>query len=207
MNKNSIKVLITIFLIIIILGGIIYLFNREDKDGEQTTGETLENEQENIEDEETEERKFEEEVTTPLSNSNAPAGTNVFNTFNITADDNYNLIEEWENHDDTGLKFIKITSYSEYTKIKESLTNLREMTKEDFINYFIIIVVNKDTNYIPKFERLQHNEKNREEVNLCFNKKEQEDSNSVYNGSWIVMTNKYDKYKFNFVYSEESIYE
>ena len=164
MNKNSVKIILTIFLIIVIIGVIAYLLNKKDSNLEQTTGETLENEQESVANKEIEERNFEEEVTTSLSNSNAPAGTNVFNTFNITKDDNYNIINEWENHESTGLRFIKITSYSEYRKIKEALTNLREMAKEDFINYFMIVVINEDTNYIPKFEKVQHNEKNREEV-------------------------------------------
>lgn len=200
MNKNFIKAIIIIFFIIIILGGVSYLLNKKDTKEEKPAIETLKSGEENIDNQE---RKFEKEVTTPLSDSKAPAGAFVYNTFKITTSDNYNLIKDWENDDKTELRYIKITSYNEYTKVKESIGNLRKMTKEDFINYFMIIVVNEDISYIPKFEKLQHNNKNSEKADLIFHKQKQEEKDYVYNGSWVIMANKYDKYELNIKYSEE----
>ena len=206
MNKNFIKVLIAIFLIMIILGGALYFFDRNNTDAEQTIGDALESNQENTENEEIEERKFEEELTTPLSNSNAPAGSYVHNTFDVTSDDKIDIIEDWKEDNESGLKYRKITSYSEYLKIKEALSNIREMTKDDFINYFMVIFINQDTNYVPKFEKV---ECNRSEgiARILIYKKARESNDSDYNGSWVVMPNNNDKYEFSIIYSEQSINE
>lgn len=200
MIKKTIKVLFIIILFFIILVfGIVYI--QKDTNSEKLLSKAVKNNQENIESQEKEmlERKFEDEVTVPLSNSKIPSGYSVYNTFNVTLDDESNIIEKWKTDENTGLKYIKITSYSEYKNIKESLNGLREMTKEDFVNYFMIIVINENIEYVPKFEKLKH-EEDRETISLNFCKEKQENTDVVYNGSWIVMPNSYDRYKLNMIY-------
>lgn len=212
MDKKYMKVIIVLMIIIILslIGIIIY---KEVIIAKKNVKETLGNNQENIKDaelpeeskEDTEkenkemERRFDEKVTVPISNSKAPAGGTIFNKFSITEEDKYAIIENWQQDDITRLKYKKITSYEEYLQIKESLGEIREMTKEDFINYFMIIVVDIDKENIPRFERRTISDNNKTII-FNFYKEKQEDNNIIYNGSWIVAPNIYDKKEIKYIY-------
>lgn len=211
MDKKYMKVII--MLIIIILSLTTVIIYKEIIQAKRNTQEILGKNQENVKNAEVLEnkqednnkdnneieRKFEEKVTVPLSNAKAPIGSTVFNKFSIAEDDKFEIIEDWQQDEVTRLKYKKITSYEEYLQIKEKLSEIREMTKEDFINYFMIIVVDIDKEYIPKFERRTSSDNNKTII-FNFYKEKQEDNNVIYNGSWIVAPNIDDQKEIEYIY-------
>ena len=88
-------------------------------------------------------RIFDEEPKVSVSNSNTQPGTCVYKAFNIFKNekvetDNFSIRNE--------LSFKKIVSYDEYLKYKNMWSGIRELTQEDFINYYLILVIDKNPN-------------------------------------------------------------
>lgn len=96
-----------------------------------------------IEDNTNTSRIFDEEPKVSVSNSNTQPGTCVYKAFNVLENekmetDNFLIRNE--------LNFKKIVSYDEYLKYKNMWSGIRELTQEDFINYYLILVIDKNPN-------------------------------------------------------------
>lgn len=88
-------------------------------------------------------RIFDKEPKVAVSNSNTEPGTCVYKAFNILEKekmetDNFIIRNE--------LCFKKVVSYDEYLKYKNMWSGIRELTQEDFINYYLILVIDKNPN-------------------------------------------------------------
>ena len=88
-------------------------------------------------------RIFDKEPNVAVSNSNTEPGTCVYKAFNIFENekmetDKFSIRNE--------LSFKKVISYDEYLKYKSMWNGIRELTQEDFINYYLILVIVKNPN-------------------------------------------------------------
>lgn len=99
-------------------------------------------------------RLFKSNIQVPVSNSTSPAGFTVFKPFNIS-NQKLNLNNFYQQND---LYLKKIISYDEYLKYKKEIPELRDLTVDDFVNYYLIILVSKDTNCTYTFEKSEIND-------------------------------------------------
>lgn len=88
-------------------------------------------------------RIFDKEPIVAVSNSNTEPGTCVYKAFNVLKTEELQ-INEFSVRDE--LCFKKIISYNEYLKYKNMWSGIRELTQEDFINYYLILVIDKNPN-------------------------------------------------------------
>lgn len=88
-------------------------------------------------------RIFDKDPTVAVSNSNTEPGTCIYKAFNVLKTEELQ-IEEFSVRDE--LCFKKIISYNEYLKYKNMWSGIRELTKEDFFNYYLILIVDKNYN-------------------------------------------------------------
>ena len=79
-----------------------------------------------------------DEPNVAVSNSNTEPGTTVFKSFNVFESPDTQLRDfSFSN----GVYYKKIISYNEYLKYKGIWSEMRELTQEDFINYYLIIAI------------------------------------------------------------------
>ncbi len=141
-------------------------------------------------------RIFESNIPVAVSNSNYQPGHTVYNTFSVAKNSEIDTSIFTQNN---GLYLKKITSYVEYLKYKENLPELRELTEDDFIYYYLVILLTDkiDTQYT--YSRLRETD---EVLNVLVRKSNllnvSEDSDILYNGLYMVIPNCSD-------YPEENI--
>lgn len=99
-------------------------------------------------------RLFDPENDVPVSNAEHRGNKIIFKSF-FSYDDSINL-DDFSTSDE--LYYKKIISYSEYQKYKELIPELRTLTENDFINYYLIIAMSKDIEHIYMFNRLDETE-------------------------------------------------
>ncbi|MBR3614658.1 MAG: hypothetical protein IKL55_05730 [Clostridia bacterium] len=120
----------------------------------------------------------------PVSNSNSRGTKNVFKSFFA-----YNEIELESFSSNNELYYKKITSYEEYNKYKSLIPELRTLTENDFINYYLIIVLSKDIEHIYMFNDLIENE-NSLNLELLKNKILSENTQTpIFSGVAIILPN------------------
>ena len=96
-------------------------------------------------------RLFKSNIDIAVSNSTYAPGTPVFKQFKVN---NKNLnLENFTLTDGIYLK--KVTSYQDYLKYKKELPELRDLTEQDFVNYYLIIFISPGFEYSYTFEKIK----------------------------------------------------
>lgn len=90
------------------------------------------------------ERLFNSANSVPVSNAEHRGNGTVFKSF--FAYDNSIVLDTFSIQDEFYYK--KIISYAEYEKYKKLIPELRTLTENDFINYYLVIAMSKDIDYI-----------------------------------------------------------
>lgn len=98
------------------------------------------------------ERQFNSLSDVPVSNSNGRGNKIVFKSF-FAYDDSLDLNEFTAASEE--LYFKKIISYEEYFKYKELIPELRTLTEDDFVNYYLIIALSKNIDSIYMFNKIE----------------------------------------------------
>ena len=89
-----------------------------------------------------------------VSNSDPKGNKIVFKSF-FAYDTNIRL-DNFQTNDEFYYK--KITSYVEYEQYKKIIPELRTLTENDFINYYLIIAMSKSTDYVYMFNKVEEEE-------------------------------------------------
>lgn len=139
-------------------------------------------------------RVFKENITVPVSNSTYPAGTTIFKSFNIYKE-NIDL-EDFILQDELYMK--KVDSYNDYLKYKEQFEELRELTEDDFVNYYLVIVISEDNTSTLTFNKTESNNAYLNLHVLQSDSLVDEDNKPYYTGLAIIIPNNTD-------YSESNI--
>ena len=98
-------------------------------------------------------RLFNPANSVPVSNAEHRGNGIIFKAFFA-----YNNIDLSSFSADEEFYYKKIISYSEYQQYKELIPELRTLTENDFINYYLIIAMSKNTDYIYMFNKLYETE-------------------------------------------------
>lgn len=145
-------------------------------------------------------RIFDKEPTVAVSNSNTEPGTCVYKAFDVLDTEELHIDEFTVSN---GLCFKKIVSYDEYLKYKNMWSGIRELTKEDFSNYYLILIIDKNPNENETytFKRLLVED---EYLNLNITKRGKnisEKQASIATGVAIIIPNRtdFDEDKINIV--------
>ena len=131
------------------------------------------------------ERLFNSDNDIPVSNSDPKGNKHIFKSFFA-----YNEYIHLENFiSKNNLYYKKITSYLEYLKYKEIIPELRTLTRDDFINYYLIIVMSDETDYTYMLEKIEHNE-NKLNLQILKNKSLSETPKTpIFSGVSIILPN------------------
>lgn len=139
------KLFIFIIILIAFIGGIcINHFISQQSQNNIDSSETQKNE-----------RVFDPLSDVPVSNSNTSGNKIVFKSF-FAYDEKLNLDEFSNNNEE--LFYKKIISFDEYLKYKELIPELRTLTEDDFIHYYLIIVISKNIDSIYMFNKLEESD-------------------------------------------------
>ena len=133
------------------------------------------------------EREFNSLSTVPVSNSSPTGNKIVFKSF-FAYDKSLNL-NEFSNSNNEELYFKKIISYGEYQKYKELIPELRTLTEDDFVNYYLIITISKNIDSIYMFNKLTETDGS---ISLEILKNQQLSTSEltpIYSGVAIVLPN------------------
>lgn len=107
-----------------------------------------------------------------ISGTDLKPGDTLIENVELLPNENLNFLNLTENS--FGIKSIELYTLESYNKFKEKYSNLRELTSEDFDNYWVTIAYNEgeSLNYINKYE-------NQETwiTNYIFTKKESKNKN------------------------------
>lgn len=135
-------------------------------------------------------RLFDNVANIPVSNSGYTAANYVFKSFYVY---NNNLkIDEFTNKDNFYLK--KIISYEEYLKFKELMPDIRALTENDFVNYYLLIALSSNLDYVYTLEEPKVSE-NSLDLNILQNKslsRPTSETTPTYSGVSIVVPNSSD---------------
>ena len=143
---------------------------------------------------------FDETVTEPVSESEAPVGEMVFKPFNISKNEKKINLNTWgETHAESDmdkLYYKKITDYEEYKELMNNYSKLRPLNESDFDNYFAVVVlsenVEKSLNYkFITYTDLSDDEKMMQ-INIDYKDNEIEDNQ--YSGLVVIMTRRHIDY-------------
>ena len=132
------------------------------------------------------ERQFNSLSDVPVSNSNTHGNKIVFKSFfayNNTLDLNEFIVANEE------LYFKKIISYEEYLKYKELIPELRTLTEDDFVNYYLIIALSKNIDSIYMFDKINESEKQLSLEILKNKKLSNQESTPLYSGVAVILPN------------------
>ena len=140
----------------------------------------------NINQNQKKERLFTQIPDVPVSNSNAATGKIIFKSF-FAYNNDIDLTEF--SVQDEGYYFKKIISYDDYQKYKELIPELRTLTEDDFINYYLIIALSKNIDSVYMFNKLEELD-NSILLKILKNKQLSPQSTSpIYSGIAIVLPN------------------
>lgn len=113
-------------------------------------------------------------INKPISGTNLKPGETLIENVELLPTENLNFLNLTGNS--FGIKTIELHTLESYNKFREKYSNLRELTNEDFDNYWVTIAYNEGDflSYINKYE-------NRETwvTNYLFTKKESKNKNLV----------------------------
>lgn len=121
-----------------------------------------------------------------ISNCEAEAGTIVSYDFEFE-NVNENTLYGFAGTDYENIKIAKIMNHITYKKFQETFTNLRDLTEEDFDNYFVMLVINTDIKKQISFKDLTT-----ELTNKKIELKEENIESNVYHGNLIIIPNSED---------------
>lgn len=172
MNK---KLFILIIILVAFIGGI--ALNFFISQNAQT---------ENIVQEPEKEREFNPLSDVPVSNSNSTGSKIVFKSF-FAYDETIDLNEFAVANEE--LYFKKIISYDEYFKYKELIPELRTLTKDDFVNYYLIIAISKNIDSIYMFNKLEETEDSISLEILKNQRLSEQSSIPLYSGVAVILPN------------------
>ena len=100
------------------------------------------------------ERLFDPEKAVPVSNADHRGNGIVFKSFfaynNSIVLDTFSLKDEFY--------YKKITTYAEYVEYKKLIPDIRTLTVNDFINYYLVIAMSKDTSSTYMFNDIEEKE-------------------------------------------------
>ena len=133
------------------------------------------------------ERLFTPAHNIPVSNSDN-TGRIVFKSFFAY---NKNISLDLFKVKDDNIYYKKITTYKEYLNYKELIPELRSLTENDFIHYYLVIAMTTDINSIYMFEKINENSEN-STAELEILKTKSLDSTAetpIYSGVSIVLPN------------------
>ena len=132
------------------------------------------------------ERQFNPLSDVPVSNSNTHGNKIVFKSF-FAYDDTLDLNEFTVANEE--LYFKKIISYDEYLKYKELIPELRTLTEDDFINYYLIITLSKNIDSIYMFNKIKESD-NLLSLEILKNQKlSVQGSTPLYSGVAVILPN------------------
>ena len=100
------------------------------------------------------ERLFSAENLVPVSNADHRGNGYVFKSF--FAYDNSIVLDTFSIQDD--LYYKKIITYTEYEEYKKLIPELRTLTENDFINYYLVIAMSKSTDSVYMFNGIEEKE-------------------------------------------------
>lgn len=125
----------------------------------------------------------------PVSNSTVFSSLNsyVYKSFNLS--DSFNPDNNFKKANEFYYK--KIVSYEEYLKYKNLIPEIRELTQDDFIHYYLVIAFTEDAKAIYMHES-SHMENNVLTLELHRNQALSTDSSIKYSGLSIVVPNSND---------------
>lgn len=88
------------------------------------------------------ENRNKDKTNEKISNSEAEAGTII--SYNFKVENSEEDFSEFMQTTDPNLMLMKITNNTTYKRIQERFKGLRDLTDEDFENYFVLLVIDKD---------------------------------------------------------------
>lgn len=127
-----------------------------------------------------------EKTTEKISNCDAEAGTIVSFDFKVPNDGNSSL-EGFKETKEDNLMIMKITNNITYKKMQERWDGLRDLTDEDFKNYFVMLVIDKDKTKEISFSKYGNNGTN--PTKLLTMKETEATSDYKYSGSLVIIPN------------------
>lgn len=132
------------------------------------------------------ERQFNSLSDVPVSNSNTRGNKIVFKSF-FAYDETLDLNEFIPQNEE--LYFKKIISYDEYLNYKSLIPELRTLTEDDFVNYYLIIALSKNIDSIYMFNKLEESDDSIS-LEILKNKRLSElNSTPIYSGVAIILPN------------------
>lgn len=134
------------------------------------------------------ERLFDPSKAVPVSNTDHRGNGIVFKSF--FAYDNSIILDSFSTKDEFYYK--KITTFAEYEEYKKLIPDIRTLTENDFINYYLVIVISKDINSTYMFNDIEEKET---EISLEILKGQNLSNHSkspVYSGVSIILPNVLD---------------
>ncbi len=134
------------------------------------------------------ERLFDPAKAVPVSNADHRGNGIVFKSF--FAYDNSIILDSFSTKDEFYYK--KITTFAEYEEYKKLIPDIRTLTENDFINYYLVIVMSKDINSTYMFNDIEEKET---EISLEILKGQNLSNHSkspIYSGVSIILPNVLD---------------
>lgn len=129
------------------------------------------------------------EATEKISNCEAEAGTIVSYNFKVENDETEDLTGFMKTSEQN-LMLMKITNNMTYKKMQEKFKGLRDLTDEDFKQYFVVLVIDKDKNKEIAFSNYGYKGTTPYKM-LTMNEKEAT-SDYKYSGSLVIIPNSED---------------
>ena len=170
------KLFILIIILVAFIGGIcLNFFISQNTDNNSNIVETPKKE-----------RQFNPLSDVPVSNSNTTGNKIVFKSF-FAYDSSLDLNEFIVANEE--LYFKKIISYDDYLKYKELIPELRTLTEDDFVNYYLIIALSKNVDSIYMFNKLEESEESISLEILKNQKLSEQGSTPIYSGVAVILPN------------------
>lgn len=143
---------------------------------------------------------FDEIVTEPVSNSEAPVGEIVYKSFDISKSEktiNFNTWGEIPVEDNMDkLYYKKITDYEEYKNLMNNYSKLRTLNESDFENYFAVVILSENIDKTLNYKFITYTDISDDEkmmqINITYKDNENEDSK--YSGLVVIMTRRHIDY-------------
>lgn len=128
------------------------------------------------------------ETTEKISNSTAEAG--MIESYNFKVENNQEDFTEFMQTKEENLMLAKITNNITYKRMQERFKGLRDLTDEDFKNYFVILVIDKDKTKEISFSKYETQGTTPYKI-LTMNEKNATNDDK-YSGSLVIIPNSED---------------
>lgn len=134
------------------------------------------------------ERLFDSQNDVPVSNSDPRGNKIVFKSF--FAYDKKIILDEFSTQNEFYYK--KITTYTEYEEYKKLIPELRTLTENDFINYYLVIVMSNSIDSIYMFNDIEEKENSLDLEILKTQRLSNLQNTPIYSGVSIILPNALD---------------